>query len=48
MHNDYVVCALFGTAFAEMKPVKNFADRKPTPYNGNQFGFVYGGAPQAY
>lgn len=35
---------LLGTAFADMKPVKSFEERKPTPYNGNQFGFVYGGA----
>ena len=35
---------LFGTAFADMKPVKSFEARKPIPYNGNQFGFVYGGA----
>ena len=33
-----------GTAFADMKPVKAFEERKPTPYNGNKFGFVYRGA----
>lgn len=35
---------LFSTAFADMKPVKTFEERKPASYNGNQFGFVYGGA----
>ena len=35
---------LYGTSFADIKPVKSFEDRKPTPFNGNQFGFVYGGA----
>ena len=44
------ICAIFmlllllGTAFADMKPVKNFEGRKPTPYNANQFGFVYDSA----
>jgi len=27
-----------------MKPVKAFEERKPMPYNGNPFGFVYGDA----
>ncbi len=35
---------LLGTAFADMKPVKSFDERKPIPYNNNQFGFVYGDA----
>ncbi|MBQ6910526.1 MAG: alpha/beta hydrolase, partial [Synergistaceae bacterium] len=39
-----IVLALLGTAFADMSPVKSFENRKPTPYNGNNFGFVYGGA----
>lgn len=34
----------YGTAFADMQPVKSFEERKPTPYNGNPFGFVYGDA----
>ena len=33
-----------GTSFADMSPVKNFSERTPIPYNGNPFGFVYGGA----
>ena len=39
-----VLFALFGTAFADISPVKSFQERKPEPYNGNAFGFVYGGA----
>ena len=35
---------LLGTAFADMKPVKSFEERKAIPFNGNPFGFVYGGA----
>lgn len=32
---------LCGTAFADMHPVRSFEERKPTPYKGNPFGFVY-------
>ncbi|MBQ7196673.1 MAG: alpha/beta hydrolase [Synergistaceae bacterium] len=35
---------LFGTSFADIKPVKSFEDRTPTPFNSNPFGFVYGDA----
>ncbi len=39
-----VLFAFTGAAFADIQPVKSFQERKPTPYNNNQFGFVYGGA----
>ena len=39
-----ILFAFFGTSFADMKPVKSFEERKPTAYNENPFGFVYGGA----
>ncbi|MBQ7560275.1 MAG: alpha/beta hydrolase [Synergistaceae bacterium] len=39
-----VLFAFVGAAFADMSPVKSFQERKPTPYNNNQFGFVYNGA----
>ena len=39
-----LACMFYGTAFADMQPVKSFEERKPTPYNGNPFGFVYGDA----
>ncbi|MBQ8692315.1 MAG: hypothetical protein IJ520_04130, partial [Synergistaceae bacterium] len=44
------VCAIFmlfvlwGTAFADMKPVKSFESRTPVSYNNNPFGFVYADA----
>ena len=36
--------ALYGTSFANMKPVSSFEDRTPTPYKNNPFGLVYGDA----
>ena len=39
-----VFCALCGTAFADIQPVRNFQERTPTPYNNNPFGLVYAGA----
>ena len=39
-----VLFAFTGAAFADIQPVKSFQERKPTPYNNNQFGFVYGDA----
>ncbi len=44
IYTIFMLLLFLGTAFADMKPVKSFKERKPTPYNGNQFGFVYGGA----
>ena len=39
-----ILFLLTHTAFADISPVKSFTDRTPEAYNGNQFGFVYGGA----